>query len=124
MVYQITRWLSLLLGMVVTGEALALLVGMNLPSPGLYAWSTFKNNGLALVDVITGIIIAYFSWRKGIMDNSIYLSAILLILVLHSYRIWEYFYHPYNPFCVNLPLFIINNVKLLLSGIIVLFISL
>lgn len=123
MVSEITRWLSLILGLVVTGEALALLVGMNLPSPGLSTWSTFKNNGLVLIDVITGIMIIYFSWRKDI-DNSIYQIVILLILILHSYRSWEYIYHPFNMFCVNLPLFIVNNVKLFFSVIVVLFIFL
>lgn len=121
MVFGVTQWIGLILGSVVTGEALALLVGMNLPSPRVSAWSTLKNNGLALVDVITGIVLIYVFWRKNVLDRSIYLIVFTLILVLHGYRSWEYFYIPFNRFCVNRPLFIVNNVKLFTSFFGVLF---
>lgn len=73
MVFEVIQWISLILGLVVTGEALALLVGMNLLSPSVSAWSTLKNNGLALIDVITGVVLIYVFWRKNVMDRSIYL---------------------------------------------------
>ena len=53
LVGRIYHWLTLLLGAVVAGEALALLVGMNLIGPS--EWAKIKNNGLALLDVVTGV---------------------------------------------------------------------
>ena len=33
-------------------------------------------------------------------------------LLVHVYRDWEYLAHSANQFCLNLPLFVVNNVKL------------
>jgi hypothetical protein len=50
-VEKVNYWLTFLLGAVVAGEALALLIGMNLT--GQSEWARIKNNGLALVDLVT-----------------------------------------------------------------------
>jgi hypothetical protein len=44
--------------------------------------------------------------------NRVMLCGSLIILrISHTYRTWEYLARRPNPFCFNLPLFIVNEVK-------------
>jgi hypothetical protein len=111
MLTGITRWIMVVMGLVVAGEALALLVGMNLPRPS--EWSTLKNNGLALVDVVTGVllVVLLFCW-KDVLSSLLLHVLLITVVASHGYREWEYTANGPNRFCANVPLFVLNSIKL------------
>jgi hypothetical protein len=38
---------------------------------------------------------------------------VVISVVAHGYREWEYLVGAANPFCANAPLFVLNNLKLI-----------
>ena len=54
---KIFFWCGAILGLLVAGEALALLIGMNALSSENNAWTTTLNNTLAGIDVFTGVLL-------------------------------------------------------------------
>ncbi len=113
-------WLIFGLGAITAGEALALLIGMNLT--GQSEWATIKNNGLALVDLVTGVALVYLLFTQGDLDGFVMFYVLLsVILISHGYREWEYVVNLPKKFCENAPLFVMNSVKLVgVVGVLVL----
>ncbi len=110
LIIKINRWLIFGLGAVVAGEALALLIGMNASSS---EWARLKNNGLALLDLVTGAVLIYLLFARGDLDALLVFYVLLsVILISHGYREWEYVANRPNKFCENAPLFVVNGVKL------------
>ncbi|MCP4543007.1 MAG: hypothetical protein GY832_38310 [Chloroflexi bacterium] len=109
---RINHWLTFVLGAIVAGEALALLVGMNLT--GQAEWAKIKNNGLALVDMVTGAALVYLLFTQGDLGGfPMFYVFLFVILISHGYREWEYVTDQPAKFCANLPLFVMNSVKLI-----------
>jgi hypothetical protein len=106
------KFVSLLTGLVIAGEALALLVGMHFLSERNNPWISLKNDLLFALDILTGSALIASSLRTGNPGNPIFWVALGLALLAHIYRDWETLSHAANPFCLNLPLFVVNNVKL------------
>ena len=105
-------WLIFGLGAVIAGEALALLIGMNLTDQS--EWAKIKNNGLALLDLVTGAALVYFLFARGDLGGfPMFYALLVVILISHGYREWEYAANRPNKFCANVPLFVMNSVKLL-----------
>ena len=102
--------IAVLTGLVIAGEAAALLIGMHLLVRPTSPWLTPKNNALAVIDVISGVILVALT-LTGNAPGLFYATA-ALALITHSFRDWEYLSSIKNPFVFNLPLFIINNLKL------------
>jgi hypothetical protein len=104
---------TLLTGLVIAGEALALLVGMHFLSEGPNPWVSFKNDLFLVLDIVAGLGLVYLAlahrgpgWPYGLF------TLAGLALLTHGYREWEYLAGAGNPFCANAPLFIVNTVKL------------
>ena len=108
---QVNHGLIFCLGAVVAGEALALLIGMNLTDQS--EWAKIKNNGLALIDLVTGAALVYLSFTRGDLGGfPMFYVLLAVILISHGYREWEYVVNQPNKFCANVPLFVVNSVKL------------
>lgn len=104
---------ALLTGMVVTGEALALLVGMHFLSEGNNPWISFKNDLFLVLDIVAGLGLVYLALaHRGLGWPYALYSLVGLALLTHGYREWEYLASAGNPFCANGPLFVVNNLKL------------
>ena len=102
-----------LIGLVILGEALALLVGMHFLSERSNPWVSFKNDLLLSVDMITGAGIIYFAVVNGRMSQShVVYFVVALALLTHGYRAWEYWVNVPHKFCINTALFAFNSVKL------------
>ena len=104
-----------LTGLVILGEALALLVGMHFLSEQGNPWISLKNDLLLGVDIATGAGLIYLSFaitRAGINRFSLLYFIAALALLAHGYRAWEYLTKAANRFCINLPLYAVNNIKL------------
>ena len=103
--------IAILAGLVITGEAAALLVGMHLFVRPISPWLIPKNNVLAAVDMITGTLIVVLAITGK--SPSLFYVAAGVALITHTFRDWEYLASVKNPFVFNLPLFIVNNLKLI-----------
>jgi hypothetical protein len=103
---------TLLTGLVVAGEALALLVGMHLLSEGDNAWISAKNDLFLALDIVAGLGLVYLALahRGAAWPYAFYCLAGLALLT-HGYREWEYLIRASNPFCANAPLFVVNTLK-------------
>jgi hypothetical protein len=100
-------------GLVIVGEALALLVGMHFLSEGHSPWISLKNDLFLVLDIVAGLGLAYLALahRGAGWPHALY-SLAGLALLIHGYREWEYLAGAGNPFCANAPLFIVNTLKL------------
>ena len=104
---------AILTGLVIAGEALALFVGMHLLGAGQPAWISPKNDLLLGLDVLAGLGLIVLTARSHSTLELGLLYAILIVsLGIHGYREWEYVAGVAGRFCANLPLFVINNLKL------------
>lgn len=109
----------ILTGAVIAGEAMALLVGTYFLSADK-AWAS-KNMALLILDIVTGLGLIYFGFARGsLLTSTLFFLFSGLALLTHGYREWQYFTHIETKFCFNLPLFIVNNVKLI--GVVVILI--
>ncbi len=102
-----------LVGLLIFGEACALLVGMHFLSSRSNPWISLKNDLFLGVDIITGLgllfcAVAAAGTAPGVAAY-IFLAAAALT---HGYRLWEYAAGAANRFCINLPLFVFNDIKL------------
>jgi hypothetical protein len=104
---------TLLTGLVIAGEAFALLVGMRFLSEGHNPWISFKNDLFLVLDIVAGLGLVYvaLAHRGSGWPYALY-SLVGLALLTHGYREWEYLAGSSNAFCANVPLFIVNTVKL------------
>lgn len=104
---------SLVTGGLLAGEAIFLLIGMNFTEEN-NRWATPKNNWLALSDLLTGLGMIYQAQNNQELYDSqtLYFYSSLSTLT-HTYRECEYFKDKENKFCTNMPLFVMNNIKLL-----------
>lgn len=98
--------------LVVLGEALALGLGMDLIAGGDNPWVTDSNLILLLTDVGLGGLITYFAVASRETDKFAILAATGL-MITHGYRAVEYFLGTANPFCANIWLFLLNDLKLI-----------
>lgn len=110
---QFLRGGTILTSLLIGGEALALLIGMHVLSERPNLWISVKNDFLLILDLVSalGLVLIVMN-RNAILSNAFYVLVIVSILS-HGYRGWEYFADIQNKFCINLPLFIINDLKLL-----------
>jgi hypothetical protein len=104
---------TVLTGLVVAGEALALLAGMRLLSEGGNPWVSVKNDLFLAFDIVTGLGLVYLALaHQGAAWHYAFFLLAGLALLAHGYREWEYLARSSNPFCANAPLFAVSNLKL------------
>jgi hypothetical protein len=113
---------TILTGLVIAGEAVALVVGVHILGPDNNPWASPKNNLLLGLDILTGLglVILVATNRNGQPTTAIY-GLLLISIVTHGYRGWEYLIGAGNRFCDNVPLFVVNSLKL--AGLVVVAIS-
>ncbi|MGD8967892.1 MAG: hypothetical protein PVI07_10335 [Anaerolineae bacterium] len=106
--------LTILTGIVIVGEALALVVGMRILSPSGNPWISLKNDLFLGLDVIVGLglIVLVAMNGRGVPSGLLY-GLVFISVVAHGYREWEYLVRAGNAFCANTPLFVLNNLKLI-----------
>jgi hypothetical protein len=104
---------TLLTGLVLAGEALALLVGMHFLSESHNPWISLKNDLFLALDIVAGLgLVGLALAHRGSGWPYALYSLVGLALLTHGYREWEYLAGASNPFCANAPLLIVNTVKL------------
>jgi hypothetical protein len=106
------RALTMLTGIVVAGEALALAVGMHILSPGGNRWISPKHDLFLVLDVVVGLGLVLVAAMNRRISGILYV-LVFLPIVAHGYREWEYLVRYGNAFCANAPLFVLNNLKLI-----------
>jgi len=104
----------MVLAFLLLGEALGLVFGTVLIGKNKSAWVDKKNILLLIIDSICGILLmASVIYQTS--DGWFWLS-LGMIYPTHAFREYEYLARVKNPFCSNLPLFIVNNIKIILSA--------
>lgn len=100
---------TVLTGLVIAGEALALVVGMHILSPGNNPWISLKNDLLLGLDLIagTGLIVL------ATVSTGAYIPMVLFADFHRDYHTWISYMGLAQPFCANVPLFAVNSLKLL-----------
>ena len=77
------------------------------------SWLTLKNGLLLQVDIITGVgLILVALLVKGFLDSPIFYAVMVVAVVTHVFRDWEYVNGVQNMFLANPGLFVVNNVRL------------
>jgi hypothetical protein len=101
-------------GLVMTGEALALAIGMHVLSAEGSPWVSLKNDLFLAVDLIAGLVlvVAAVGGRRSQTSGWVY-ALWFISVVTHGYRVWEYLVRADSAFCANGPLFAVNSVKLI-----------
>ena len=114
-------WLTVVIALLVFGEALALWAGMYLLSPSDNPWKTSRNTNLLLVDSFAGFSLLLFPFAGvGFLTLPLAGGMQIILILTHAYRLWEYIREHENCFCANRALFWFNNLKLL--GLLVIFV--
>jgi hypothetical protein len=104
---------TILLGILLVGEAAALFIGMHVLGNKPNSWISYKNTLLLVLDVGCGTMLLFSVLVK--IPEVIFWLVFIMVVLSHSFREYEYFSMQKQPFCSNLPLFIVNNVKMVLS---------
>lgn len=103
---------TILVGLIVAGEATALAVGMHIFKKSESPWISLKNDLLLALDVVVGLALIFLAFSGVYFPQSEWVSIFIVIgLLTHIFRIWEYLAGRRSPFCGNRPLFIVNNLK-------------
>ncbi|MBN1260849.1 MAG: hypothetical protein JXB35_09230 [Anaerolineae bacterium] len=110
-------------GALIAFESLALLIGMHgviKTSP----WLTLKNELFAISDVVLGAALIVLALNGAEARSGLLLGLLVSGLVSHGYRAWSYLAGIESRFIFNLPLFILNALRIIglaTSGILTLF---
>ncbi len=105
---------TILTGLLIGGEALALLIGMHVLSARPNPWVSLKNDFLLILDLVAALgLIWIVAMNRDTFPSSPFYFLTLISISSHGYRGWEYFAQVQNKFCINVPLFVINDLKLL-----------
>ncbi len=90
-------------GLVTAGEALALAFGVGIFSRRRIEWLNGKNLLFLALDVLAGgvLIWAGFDLGSGGVNQVMLFSSLIILLLTHTYRTWEFLAHRSNPFCLT-----------------------
>lgn len=105
------RIVEIVTSLVVVGEATALGLGAGLLGDAATAWATTGNLILLLSDVALGVVLIYCAVSSNEMSVAVPAVSSLLVLT-HLYRAVEFFLDVENPFCSNVGLFLLNDLKI------------
>jgi hypothetical protein len=112
-IVMITRDIILLLtGLLIFGEATALLIGTGLIVKPRPQWLSQKNFAFLADDLFFGIVLILLAFDILTAPWIFWLSIISTFLS-HAWRDAEFVAKFPNPFCGNTALFLLNNLKLM-----------
>jgi hypothetical protein len=106
------KTLTLLTGIVIAGEALALVLGMHVLSPTNNPWMSLKNDLLLGLDIVVGVGLVIAANHGSPRASTVLYVLVATALVTHGYREGEVLARVGNAFCANAPLFAMNTLKL------------
>jgi hypothetical protein len=120
----LTDLLLILSGLLVFGEALALLTGMFVVQKGASPWLTASNRMFLLIDLSAGMCMLLAGLHILSISAGYWMLVVLLASIAsHIYRDWEFLQGAPNAFCGNRNLFLFNNLKLVILVISLLVLS-
>lgn len=103
---------TIFIALIVTGEAAALAVGMHIIQKSEGPWVSLKNDLLLALDVVVGLALIFLAVDSENFPQPIWLSLFIIIgLLTHLFRFWEYLTKREFIFCGNRSLFVVNNLK-------------
>jgi hypothetical protein len=108
---ELSRILYGLTGLIIVGESLLLFIGLGLMGDS-NTWVGVKNNCLIVLDIITGFILLFYSYDKSSVSEKVFKIIMMLGVLTHIYRDFEYFSKVLDRFIFNHPLLILNNIRL------------
>jgi hypothetical protein len=107
------KWAAVLAGLIAVGEALALLIGMRLVGDRSNPWLTSRNDLFLALDIVLGAVLVVITmWWRDATASPFVIALLLVLLAAHGMRDWEVLAGVESRFCANLPLFTVNNVKI------------
>ncbi|MHC4944517.1 MAG: hypothetical protein ACYTG7_15985 [Planctomycetota bacterium] len=104
--------ITLITGIIVTGEALILFLGMRVFIEKENPWVCVKNDVLMALDALLGGAMIYLALAGEGPESGRFIAVIILALATLLHREWEYLVQRKNPYCKNIPLFVVNCIKL------------
>ncbi len=105
---------TILVSMIVVGEAAALAVGMHIFKKSQSPWVSLKNDLLLALDVVVGLALIFLVFDSTNFPQPIWFFVFVIIgLLTHLFRFWENLARQKNGFCGNRALLILNNLKLI-----------
>ena len=105
---------TILVSLVVAGEAAALAVGMHLVKKSQSPWVSLKNDVLLALDVVDGLALILLAFDDVNFPQPLLFPVFVIIgLLTHLYRMWEYQSGRTASFCGSRGLYIVNNLKLI-----------
>ena len=102
-----------LLEILLVGEAMALYIGTLKFGQSSNPWISSKNILLLFLDIFCGTMLLVSEFWK--FPEIIFWMIFMIVVISHAFREYEYLSLQKQPFCSNLPLFMVNNVKIVLS---------
>jgi hypothetical protein len=77
-------------------------------------WVSLKNDLMLALDVVVGLALIFLAVDSEDFPQPIWFSLFVIIgLITHLFRLWEYLANRECIFCSNRPLFLVNNLKFL-----------
>jgi hypothetical protein len=104
---------TILMGILLVGEAAALLVGTRILGKSSQLWISSKNHLLLFLELFCGSMIILSESFK--FPGIFFWIIFIVVLLSHAFREYEYCSLQKSPFCSNMPLFMINNIKIVLT---------
>lgn len=101
----------LLTGLLIFGEALALLIGTGFIIKPRPVWLNTKNFAFLLDDLFFGILLILLA-AQVFTQTWIFWVVVISTFLSHALRDAEFVANFPNKFCANAGLFLLNNVKL------------
>ena len=107
------QFITILVGLLIAGEASALAVSIHIIQKSNNAWVSLKNDLFLAFDVVVGLALVFLAFYGENFPQPTWLPLfVLLSIVTHIYRIWEYLTGIASSFCGNRSLFFLNIIKL------------
>ena len=109
---NVLQIVTILVSLIVAGEAAALAIGIHIIKKSDSPWISLKNDLLLALDIVVGLVLILLVFDGANFPQPIWFPVFVLIgLITHLFRVWEYLAGRESPFCGNRPLFIVNNLK-------------
>ena len=104
---------TILLGILLVGESAVLFIGMRILGKNRSPWIAYKNSLLLILDIFSGtMLLLSIPFR---LPEIVFWIIFMVVVLSHAFREYEYLSLQKEAFCSNLPLFMVNNVKIVLS---------